>query len=458
MKDNMNSENAKLDEFMENMSKAVIPVPEELESRIIQRISRLKPKHHYGRNIAAATIAIFILFAAGVKFNPVFASYAASIPGLKAAVVWLTGDKGIANARNNGYRVMQDMTIVEGDYTLLLQNIIMDEDRIYLSAAATGGAITDMLNADRNPQSTERNTAQDSKPNFDTLHLGVKFVDFENPGSFIEGGNSEAFAVKVEKIFKSGELQSFLSKSPDSLKLEVSIHKGKETVYSFKPILIPIDKSSFTASKVYPFDKRRAFHHTLITLNQLTISPTRMRLDLHFDMEEGYTFTGFENPRLEDDKGNVYKAEGLISTHNDPEERSMYFVPSIYFDKLPKHLYFRFDGLRIASEEGRQFKLAIDDIYPKELKYMGQTITVKEFFWTERSGLTIILKVPDEEVLKIQNIRGVDYDGGTGWGSHDNQVDSHLYDIEKKEVYELQFEFPSYFIPADTSWEIPIGS
>jgi hypothetical protein len=175
-------------------------------------------------------------------------------------------------------------------------------------------------------------------------------------------------------------------------------------------------------------------------------------------MDKDYSFTGFDNPRLEDDKGNVYKPEGLISTYNSPEERVLYFVPSIYFDKLPKQLYFCFDGLRIASEKGRQFKLAFDDIYPKQMKYMGQTITIKEVLWTERSGLTIISTVPEEKVLKIQNINGVDYAGSSGWGSHENQLDSYLYDIEKREVYELQFEFPGYFIPADTSWKIPIGS
>lgn len=458
MKDNMNSAEAKLDEFMENMNKASIPVPEELENLIIQRISRLKPKMHYSRNIAAAIIIIFMLFVAGVKFNPVFASYAASIPGLKTAVEWLTGDKGITNARDKGYKGMQDITIVEDDYTLLLQNIIMDEDRIYLSAAATGGEITDMLNKRANTERIETNIAEDSKPDLETLHLRVKFVDFEDLGASSEYGSHETFAAKVEKTFKSGELQSFLSKSPDSLKLEVSIYKGKESVHDFKPISIPLDESSFMASKIYAPNEKRSYDHTEATLKQLTVSPTRMRLDLHFDMDKDYTFTGFENPRLEDDKGNVYKPEGLISTHNNPSERSIYFVPSIYFDKQPKHLYFRFDGLRIASEEGRQFKLALDDIYPKELKYMGQTITIKEFFWTERKGLTVIAAVPDEKVLKIQGIREVDYHGSTGWSNNDNQVYSYLYDIAKKDEYMLEFEYPGYFIPTDTSWEIPIGS
>jgi hypothetical protein len=210
------------------------------------------------------------------------------------------------------------------------------------------------------------------------------------------------------------------------------------------------------ASKVYTPNEKRSYDHTGIILKELTVSPTRMRLDIYFDMDKDYIFTGFENPRLEDDKGNIYKPEGLISKHSNPSERSIYFVPSIYFDKQPKHLYFRFDGLRIAGEQGRQFKLALDDIYPKELKYMGQTITIKEIFWTEKSGLSIISMVPDEKVLKIQGIREVDYHGSTGWSNHDNQVYSYLYDIEKRDEYELEFEYPGYFIPADTPWEIPL--
>jgi len=456
MKDNMNIEEVKLDEFMENMNKTSIPVPKELENRIVQRINGLKPRRHYSRNIAAAIIVIFMLFAAGVKFNPVFASYAASIPGLKTAVEWLTGDKGIANARNKGYKGMQDITIVEDDYTLLLQNIIMDEDRIYLSAAATGGEITNMRNKRASTEPVEANIEDHPKPDLEALHLRVKFVDFEDPGASSEYGSQGTFAAKVEKTFKSGELQNFLSKSPDSLTLEVSIYKGKESVHDFKPISIPIDESSFMASKVYTPNEKRSYDHTGIILKELTVSPTRMRLDIHFEMDKDYVFTGFENPRLEDDKGNVYKPEGLISKHNNPSERSIYFVPSIYFDKQPKHLYFHFDGLRIASEKGRQFKLALGDIYPKELKYMGQTITIKEISWAEKSGLSIISTVPDEKVLKIQGIREVDYHGSTGWSNHDNHVYSYLYDIDKRNEYELEFEYPGYLIPTETLWEIPL--
>jgi hypothetical protein len=87
---------------------------------------------------------------------------------------------------------------------------------------------------------------------------------------------------------------------------------------------------------------------------------------------------------------------------------------------------------------------------------MGQTITIKEISWTERKGLTIVAAVPDDKILKIQGICEIDYKGTTGWSNHDNKVESFMYDIEKKAEYELEFEFPGYFIPADTSWEILI--
>lgn len=49
-----------------------------------------------------------------------------------------TGGKGITNAREKSYKGMEDIIAVEDGYTLMLQNIIIDEDRIYLSAAAKG--------------------------------------------------------------------------------------------------------------------------------------------------------------------------------------------------------------------------------------------------------------------------------------------------------------------------------
>lgn len=449
MNDSMDKEVIQLDDFMEKIEKSEISVPAVLDQRIQERIGTLKRKKYNGwKGIAVCAVLIF-LFVCGVKWSPDFAAYAGSIPGLKAAVEWLQGDQGIQNAKSCGYPEITPVTVQEEGYTLTINHIFMDEDRAHLSAWVTGEAMSGIWEAQKADEGQPVEQGGSLRNVARGLELKINFTDFEE-GCWITSDDTDLLACEVEQIFKGGEMETFLKNDPQVLHVDAQICQGEDVLHQFKDIEIPIDPVSFQRSRRYDQNQQVSFENGKISINQLTISPTRMRLDVAFDMNENYFFTGFENHYLKDDQGHIYRPEGLVSTHWSENGRSMYFVPSVYFDQLPRKLYFCFDGVRIGTEKGKQFTLSFEDRYPKEIEYMDETVTIQGMNYDDQGELNIEAAIPKDSKLEFQGLNIVGYDGPRGWSAGTIRRDS-TFDIERRESYEVVFEYPGYLIPLETA-------
>ena len=140
----------------------------------------------------------------------------------------------------------------------------------------------------------------------------------------------------------------------------------------------------------------------------------------------------------------------------------MYFVPSIYFDESPKKLYFCFDGIRIGTEEGREFKLSLEDKFPKVIKYMGEEIIIKDMILIENKKLIIKSEITSEDKLKYQNFNLIGNKGYTSWSEHTKTntdgtevtYKETSFRVEKQEYYDVIIEFPGYLIPLDGEIEL----
>lgn len=461
-------EERELDEFISVINNEEIPVPEELEINIKKRIVGFKPhKKNYGRKAATACVLLCFLFIGAVKISPEFAAYASNVPVLHYAVEWLIGDEGIQNAKEHGYKGLGPLTITEDGYVLTLDNIFFDEDRIRLSAAVIGKKIIEM-EAQRSSHEHEEEVVikdvreEDFAEPVGIPSISVKFRDFEHPGA-CQSYDGDSFTTVAEKTFEPGELKEFLATSPEFLHIDVSIGHDEEVIHEFATLKVPINKEIFKQSKIFLQNKEISLEHTNIKINDLTISPTRMKLNLNFQMEEGYFFTGFENPYLQDEKGNIYKPEGLISTNKSAEERIVYFVPSVYFE-MPQKLYFCFDGVRIGSEEGKSFTLSLQEEYPKKMEYIGQELEITDVELTQKGDktkLTIVTKMWPTKVLEMQGIDIEDYRGTKSWSEYDDIdekgnkckfIGTTFYNVIKKDEYEVEWEYPGYLIKAPTKY------
>ena len=456
MNEKLSQEQVKLDRYVKSLEKKDIAIPTALDERISKKIDSLGRPKHYGRNMMVACIAVLVLFAGSVRLSPEFAAYAATVPGLRVAVEWLRGDAGIQQAREHGYSHITPITIEEEGYTLRLEEIFIDEDRIRLSAILLIGEETDALETPKQrtqEQPIRVGSPESLKSDDKPLHFSIKFTDFEPGGTHTSSDGSDTknrFSRQVERAFEGGEVAAFLESNPQMLNIEAKIHRGKDLVHAFENIKLPIEASIFKLSHKFEQSQEISSKYGKIYIKEFIISPTRMRLDVGFEMQEGYFFTGFENHYLQDDKGKVYKAEGLVSKNWSEQARSMYFVPSVYFDTLPEKLYFCFDGIRIGSKEGQQFTLKLDDVYPKTIDYMGEEITIQSVKWHDTDVLSLAAKVPDQDVFRIQSFELKDDRGAKSWSEVEGVLTTNFHDVTYQDSYKVELEVPGYFIPLET--------
>lgn len=158
--------------------------------------------------------------------------------------------------------------------------------------------------------------------------------------------------------------------------------------------------------------------------------------------------------------GNIYKPEGLVSRNYSETAKSLFFAPSVYFDNSHKKLYFGFDGIVIGAEEGKSFKISLNDTYPKTVSYMGEDVVIEKVTYdTNRNEpLQVNIRVP-----KTLRIEGIKIEGAhLSSRSHTDALDENGkpfpdvcgVEIEYRPEYNVEFEFPGHVI--NLPREIPI--
>ncbi len=442
MADDMDRELKELEAFMLEAEKEEIAVPPILEAKIRERGKRLKRKvPFYVKTGAVAAVFLAALFTAALLV-PQIAVYASDIPGIGTVLDWLRGDSGIEYARKHGYSAINGVTLKRDDYTLIVDSIFFDEDRLSLKAAMEGPLVKEAM---------------------DKYHMCVleAFVDLDdgvgvygNTNSNNNGDNSR-IAVDLEHVFKEGAAAKFLEGDPKYLNVKMRLYteesSGEKQYIKTDEVRIPFSRDRVLMSKVYDINRQkeikvdRFINSMTIDVEKLAISPTRLRLDTNIILPDGYTFSGFENARLVDDRGNVYKSEGLVSVGTN-----LYFVPSVYFD-VPKRLSFKYDGFRFAQEEGGSFTIRMDEPLPKIVEYMGEEIKIlKAEYSNDRGWLLIDVEFPDPDILRIQNLN---IEGSTkvGWSAQDPGSDHPVVsecfiEIDRRDEYEVRLGAAGYLI------------
>ena len=427
-----------LDQYIQGLDKKEIKTPAALDDRIKQRIesTSIKPQRLQSvGTILVASMILMMLFIFSVKISPSFAAYASNLPVLKIAVDWLQGDSGTEHAKEQGYAEIEGIIIEENGYVLDFDNIMFDEDRLVMTVAVFGENV---------------NTTSDAH-----TWLELTYMDFVETGGFSQVSfNHEGDALieqKAEKIFHEDEITDYLATNPQYINMEATLMTGgpqteTKVIHQFESIKIPIEAEKILRSKRYPMDNTITLEEMSLTLQEFMVSPTRMRVDASFDIEEGYSIAEFENPHLRDAQGNIYKAEGLVSSHITPLERSLYFVPSIYFDDPHEEMYFSFDGIWILVEEDKTFTLNLNDNYPKTMDYMGEEIVIEKVSYSEgvSESLAIQIRMPDNIRIDSLIVDGVH--SARVWSSsldEDGKPRPQYYglDVEYRSEYEVQFAY-----------------
>ena len=476
----LQQEDALMEECLRNyFDRCETTIPNELEGKIISRINEARIKNSvkekYSRAIIIAILLVGI-FIASVKWVPGFAVYASNIPIIKLAVDWLQGDSGTEHAKNKGYKEIEGVTIEENGIILKLSNIMFDEDRLLVSATASGERIESILidvEAINKDLSEESLRSQDfySPKQIGSPSISVLYKDFENSGGigqtyYDSEGNISYIDIKYEKIFQKGEALAFLANNPEYITLDVELDwykypQEKEVIHIFKNIKIPFDKNSFMYSRHYSINENIPIQQGMLNLDELTISPTRMRVDISSNMEEGYKFNGLEKPYLMDAKGNKYMTEGLISTGDGSNKLSYYIVPSLYFDSSVKELYLGFEEYLVGEDKEIDFTVSLSDELPRSFSYMGEEIIIEAISYRPKANdkLRIDLLIPSV----LRNTGGLSiedhYSSSSSWGSRYTEDGlptpiSFGLDIEERDQYQFKLQYTGYRYPFNKTFRI----
>ena len=453
-----------------NFPSKEVPIPDTLDEKIDDLIRALPSKPQLPianwAKSSVAGIAIFIsVFCFLVITFPGFAAFASEVPGLNGVVALLTGDTGIQNALEKGYTKLQPISVDKDGYTLTLDNIVLDGNRLYFDSILSGNTVKEFIEkhpdgyvyqssvcfpTDNKIDTTATITDFSLNYSCSTIGLNAGIINF---GLNVEGDT----LIKTHDItFNLDTIDDYIASSPDGFVIENEIVKTKyfgeeyklreETTIEMPKITIPINKELLTQYYGYTQNEVAKFQLGRVILQKLFVFPTRLALCLDVQMEEGYFDTGFINPRIEDENGIEYKSEGLISMGGSGK-KTMYFVPSVYFDKKNTNLYFCYDGIQYGEEKGKNFSLSLDENFPKEFTYMGQSITVSDFSYNNNLlSLTVMYgKLDDFEIqnIEILNVKP----SSTSWGTivnenNNNELTITYEDVTLQDIYDFEIYYP----------------
>lgn len=478
MKSAQKSEEAELDIFMEKKLPRHIEVPEELEERIQQRISRMHVKKRYTWRRIAACFALLLLISAGIMMTPRFAVYAQNIPVFNLVVKWLYGDSGLKEAAKHGYGVFEPIELEKDGFILQIRDFAFDEERLSVTIAVGGAKVHELFGKA-------------------SIFADVSFPDLEgyynNSGTVLFVGSKhkgEAWMVRTHQIlFKEGSIKAFLSrKNPDHIDMELSVRvtsvrdEQGNTVYDIKTeqvdfgnIAIPFDRKKFKESKAYDLSGSFEKKHMTVRFEDIVVSPTSMRLVMQAEMEEGYEFEGFRNSDLMDNAGSIiYKWERsekhywnpVVGNYNKSGEMSqdkkwsVAYVPSFYFTKKPSALSFLCDGYFISEIKGREFIVNLKEAFPQSFEYMGEKLTISKA-WYEKGELRVVLVLPEpfyaiEEMAIADCTKEQDFYMEESIPCEEGQEVRYVFSTEERDSYRIKMLHPLYYIEDEIKAEIKI--
>jgi hypothetical protein len=319
-----------------------IEIPEfELDQAISAGISRGKRKTKknllYIRTFAAASILIFA-FTAMLRTSETFASYVTLIPGMERIVELVRYDKGLTAAVENDFAQKIGVSDEHGGLKVTLDSVIVDEQMMvmFYKIDSSGG---------HKEVSVENLRVTDSAGN----NLEETVSSF---GGWVEDSQNNEELLQATYEF-------YGTKLPKNLQLTIELAEGRtEDGQPFAKLadtwVLPfsIDKDAFKDKKeVFEVNETVEFEGQKITIEKVSIYPTRIGVTAHFDEGNSKQFFGFEDLALVDETGEEWAAinNGTTARHMDDYTKE-FFLQSNFFKK-PEELYLRFNSLRALDKD-----------------------------------------------------------------------------------------------------------
>lgn len=310
-----------------------------------KRIRRRRIARRAALSSASVLIAALLL---SIRFSPVVAAYVEDIPGLNRLAELFRYDKGLQLAAVNDFMQPLGLTAEQDGIEVVIDGLIADESRIVLLYTLNN---KDKVKRVANVRDISVTDAEGKE-----LEAGISYgsVGFE------EGWET-----------KSGQIDITFAQSralPDALILELAVDDVRaepgrplERAEELLRFELPIDHTKYAGKQVtYPIGRMIEADGQRITFGELTIHPTRMALDVHYDPSNTKEVFYFNDLVITDENGETFGtiANGVSASTIDEFHEQLYFQSNYFLD--PKELYLRGSGFRALDKDALEVIVDIE--------------------------------------------------------------------------------------------------
>lgn len=416
---------SRIDKFLENESEKYlnIEIPNEINEKVKNGIEKGKNTRRKNRISKLTTIAaslILVLFISLVRVNPAFASFVSDLPYMDKIVELINGDKSLEKAIENDYMQYIGNYDEHEGLRITVESIIMDESSMFVFYSIEGN----------------------NRYKYVNLH-DIDLIDEygENIEAAYSYGSLTHKDLSEEKILYSDLSVNFSEdyEIPDKIFLSTKIKERKISEDNDYNILdstwnieIPIDKEKFKNLKEeYIINKDIVIDNHKITVEKLTIYPTRVSVDISSDENNSTEFFGLYNLRLIDENNEEFASikNGITASGKPNNSGKIFYLDSSYFSK-PESLTLKFDGIRILD---------------KNKKYVEINLEKKEMVSNTLEGITFeSVKYIDDEINIIFKVFRQKDEPTRGMFSH-SFLDSEGNEYNAESTFSSTAEDENYY-------------
>lgn len=369
-----------------------IDIPDELDVRINLRISRLKKSKPIGKNITIVIFSLIMISAVAIRFNPDINAYASKMPVISEIMSWFRSDKSAQYAKEKGYNTY-DLNVEKDGYKLYIKDLYLDKRNV------------DMKFAVEDKDGKYLNNIQ-WKVTYPQFIFGVD-----------QGDDSHKVDPWQESSITFPNINDF--ENMKTVKMKITIKKENKKLVSFDNIEVNLKENPMLQVKKYAQDCKENFDIGEIEIEELQVLPGKMYLKYKTISKDGFTRPWIRDPKLVDDKGNIYNSTShslIVNSQTGEEEEE--FEPSFYFDTPPKKLKLVFADMRALIMKDK-FTIDVSKKVSKEIHDQGTDFTIykverdKEYF---KVYVKSNFRLRNNEFPRLSIKRGEDYweEGASG--------------------------------------------
>lgn len=329
-----------------NQSMKDIPKPDNINEYVKKGVALGIKKKRRSRikmfsNIAAALI--LAMFITSVRAIPAFAQYVTTIPGLEYIVNLINYDKGLQSAVENNFIEHINSSVTHEGLTVTIKDVILDSSKGIIFYSIENKGSHRFVNLENMNFMNEKG---------EHLKAGVSWGGFINKDMAVEKKldgmveiNFFNETVIPDKIFIEAKLRESTTANPEPGNPENVL----SSVWKFE---LTVDKEKIKSmEKTYVLDQSTVVEGQKILFKKITISPTRIAVEVEYDKNNSKKIFRFDDLKLIDEKGETWATitNGVSGSIIDENHEMLYFQSNYFTD--PKELYLTGSSIRAFDKD-----------------------------------------------------------------------------------------------------------